>query len=343
MDPDREARDQEEREERRKRWDLRIRNEELYEEGRDGLDTTDVTIRLSDGTELRAHREVLEGQSAFFRNALKPGTFKESFTGVISLPNDPPQAVRAMIEFFYMFRYTVPSDRCFTDLDFADEIFHHLDMLDFVDEVFHHLDMLDIARIYMLDELHENVDNRLTYLIRNRWNYMKDNMFLVFELLDVLDNRMKSAGELVWSSVNYMEAFIEDDVWTKLHEQAPDFIAALQSQSEYRWPLLSCRGSGMFLDRLGGEHSVGMVIHHMKCPSCGLVQEAALGLVKPAMIKCRGYYWYGACGGGRAPSDEYFDVTKDNQRKNKKKRKAKKQQKENKVKRKATKKKNSRG
>ncbi|KAK0621094.1 hypothetical protein DIS24_g11451 [Lasiodiplodia hormozganensis] len=324
MDPDREARDQEEREERRKRRDLRIRNEELYEEGRDGLDTTDVTIRLSDGTELRAHREVLEGQSAFFRNALKPGTFKESFTGVISLPNDPPQAVRAMIEFFYMFRYTVPSGHCFADLDFADEIYHHLDMLDFVDEVFHHLDMLDIARVYMVDELHEYADGKLAYLIYDRWKHMKDNMFLVFELLDALKVGMRSYLRLLWTSVNYMEAFIEDDVWNKLQEQAPSFVTHLKWQSEHRWPLLSCRGSGMFLDRLGGEHSVGM--------------GGALGLVKPSKLMCWDRGW-GRCLAW-APSDEWFDVTKNNQRKKKKKRKAKKQKK---AKRKAMKKKNSRG
>lgn len=233
-----------------------------------------------------------------------------------------------MIEFFYLFTYTVPSDRRFADLDFADEVFHHLDML-------------DIAGVYMLDELHKKADRKLACLIRENWPHMKDNMFVVFELLDALNGWMGSYEALLKGSKKYMEAFIEDDVWNKLQAQAPGFMKRLTWRSGYRWHLQSCRGSGMFLDRLGGENAVGMVIRHMKCPACGLVQEVALGLLKPSKIKCRDYGW-GKCSGW-APKEDWFDVTKDNQRKNKKKRKAKKQKKEKKVKRKATKKKNSRG
>lgn len=37
---------------------------------------SDMKIRLSDGTELFCHRNIVCGQCAFFENALKPGRFK---------------------------------------------------------------------------------------------------------------------------------------------------------------------------------------------------------------------------------------------------------------------------
>ncbi|KAL1633427.1 hypothetical protein SLS58_011087 [Diplodia intermedia] len=68
---------------------------------------SDVTLILSDGSELTCHRIMLRSCD-FFKNALEPGGFQESLTGIIDMKNDPPRAVRRVVEYLYTGDYSLP-------------------------------------------------------------------------------------------------------------------------------------------------------------------------------------------------------------------------------------------
>ncbi|KAK7537159.1 BTB/POZ protein [Phyllosticta citribraziliensis] len=70
---------------------------------------SDLTIRTRDGGELKVHKAIVCTTCAFFKNALKNG-FKESKTGLIEMPNDPPHAVRALVQYCYHHEYPMSKD-----------------------------------------------------------------------------------------------------------------------------------------------------------------------------------------------------------------------------------------
>ncbi|KAK8176424.1 hypothetical protein BC567DRAFT_288330 [Phyllosticta citribraziliensis] len=65
---------------------------------------TDLTVRTSDGGEFHVHKKVVCERSLFFNNALN-GPFKEAASGVIDMPNDPPTAIIALLQFTYKREY----------------------------------------------------------------------------------------------------------------------------------------------------------------------------------------------------------------------------------------------
>ncbi|RDI83874.1 hypothetical protein Vi05172_g6275 [Venturia inaequalis] len=67
-------------------------------------DFSDLTITCQ-GTIFNVHKSVVCFQSRFFRNAVKQGAFKEGETGVVDLPDDSPDAVKAMLQFVYSRAY----------------------------------------------------------------------------------------------------------------------------------------------------------------------------------------------------------------------------------------------
>ncbi|KAL0258081.1 hypothetical protein SLS55_007252 [Diplodia seriata] len=67
---------------------------------------SDVTLILRDGSELTCHRILLRSCD-FFKNALEPGGFQESLTRIIDMKNDPPQAVRKVVEYLYTGDYSL--------------------------------------------------------------------------------------------------------------------------------------------------------------------------------------------------------------------------------------------
>ncbi|KKY13185.1 putative btb poz domain protein [Diplodia seriata] len=68
---------------------------------------SDLRINDSNGLSYNVHRAIVCGQSPVLANACKPEHgFKEATTGTIDLPNDEPEAVKAMLVFLYTGSYT---------------------------------------------------------------------------------------------------------------------------------------------------------------------------------------------------------------------------------------------
>ncbi|KKY13978.1 putative btb poz domain-containing protein [Diplodia seriata] len=65
----------------------------------------DMAIALSNGETIECHRAILCNRSTFFANALKPGRFKEGTTGTVEMLDDPPTAIKALVEFLYTAGY----------------------------------------------------------------------------------------------------------------------------------------------------------------------------------------------------------------------------------------------
>ncbi|KAK8155126.1 hypothetical protein BKA80DRAFT_338100 [Phyllosticta citrichinensis] len=72
---------------------------------------SDLTIRTNDGGEFRVHKNVVCRKCEFFDNAVN-GPFKEAASGIVEMPNDPPTAIAATLQFLYEDRY-----ECFVDKD----------------------------------------------------------------------------------------------------------------------------------------------------------------------------------------------------------------------------------
>ncbi|GME22825.1 hypothetical protein MHUMG1_05827 [Neofusicoccum parvum] len=75
---------------------------EIFESG----EHSDVILRASDGGKFPAHRVVLCGKSAYFKNCLKHN-FKETSTGSFDL-NEDYDTLKAVLEFIYCNCYTLP-------------------------------------------------------------------------------------------------------------------------------------------------------------------------------------------------------------------------------------------
>ncbi|KAK7537160.1 uncharacterized protein J3D65DRAFT_677173 [Phyllosticta citribraziliensis] len=67
---------------------------------------SDLTVRDANGREWKVHKLIVTKGCDFFVRALKGG-FKESRTNVIEMPNDPPSAVKAMLDLLYSEDYAV--------------------------------------------------------------------------------------------------------------------------------------------------------------------------------------------------------------------------------------------
>ncbi|KAE9984460.1 hypothetical protein EG328_008759 [Venturia inaequalis] len=77
-------------------------------------DFSDLTITCQ-GTIFNVHKSVVCFQSRFFRNAVKEGAFKGE-TGVVDLPDDNPDAVKAMLQFVYSRAYGREDPLCNIDM-----------------------------------------------------------------------------------------------------------------------------------------------------------------------------------------------------------------------------------
>ncbi|KAK8230848.1 hypothetical protein HDK90DRAFT_334719 [Phyllosticta capitalensis] len=66
---------------------------------------SDLRICCSDGSVFNVHKMVICAQSAFFKSAIDPCGTNHPTT--LTLGNDDPVAVKALIEYLYKFNYTV--------------------------------------------------------------------------------------------------------------------------------------------------------------------------------------------------------------------------------------------
>ncbi|KAK0645281.1 hypothetical protein DIS24_g8038 [Lasiodiplodia hormozganensis] len=109
-------------------------------------DYCDLRLRLSDDTELKVHRVVLCTQCEFFANAIKPGHFLAN-SSVIDLKNDPPQAIRRLVEFLYTGRYTVNGLRSLPN--------------EYAEFVLAHADVYVVSKLYEVPKLEEEACNAI--------------------------------------------------------------------------------------------------------------------------------------------------------------------------------------
>ncbi|KAL1627758.1 hypothetical protein SLS54_002024 [Diplodia seriata] len=263
------------------------------------LKNSDMTIKLSDGTELQCHRNIVCSQCSFFAKALEPGRFKvrhsfwiatpaasryadewttlqESYTGVVKLPNDPPEAVTALIEFLYTSTYTISKN------------------LDRADQVLFHAEVYEVAKIYGLDDLWEYAESALfVALTWKRPDHFVECIPVLPDLARILsehdpDKKTLVHKELVALTVEQTEAHLRwnHQAWDALND-VPEFMERIADCCKDKWEYRGCRSAGLWLDLWGGDNAVGMVVRFLRCPRCGTVQEQLVGTLIPGTSECK--------------------------------------------------------
>ncbi|KKY13980.1 putative btb poz domain protein [Diplodia seriata] len=213
------------------------------------LKNSDMTIKLSDGTELQCHRNIVCSQCSFFAKALEPGRFKESYTGVVKLPNDPPEAVTALIEFLYTSSYTISKN------------------LDRADQVLFHAEVYEVAKIYDLDDLWGYAESALFIALTwKRPDHFVECIPVLPDLARILsehdpDKKTLVHKELVTLTIEQTEAHLRwnHQAWDALND-VPEFMERIAGGCKDKWEYRGCSSAGIWLDRWGGENAVGVAI-----------------------------------------------------------------------------------
>lgn len=142
-----------------------------------------------------------------------------------------------------------------------------------------------ISEIYLNDYLLICADDRLAWLIRHNWEGV---IPVIPEITATVNARrgIDSDETLYNCARDNKERILEDDVRDALHKEAPGFMQELRDWCQEQWWTESWPSAGRWLDRLGGEYSVGMVYRTLKCPQCGHIQAKAVGLLEKSHLYC---------------------------------------------------------
>lgn len=137
---------------------------------------SDLTLCLQDGTTIKCHRLVMCTQCEFFDVAVKPGQFKvcslsmtmdklhltlhvQESSGNIKLENDPPQAIRSMVEFLYTGKYTTSHK----DLEIPE-----LSPKEYAEAMCNHVDVYIVSVVYRIPELQEMASKSIKLALTDR-------------------------------------------------------------------------------------------------------------------------------------------------------------------------------
>lgn len=165
--------------------------------------------------------------------------------------------------------------------------------LDHADQALFHLDVYNAAIFFQVLELRKWADQILYRLIKTQWTEI---IPVIPELSRELRRRDEedayghpsSLKVLSFYCVKRSSTLLDDDIWTGLHTEAPKFMEFIAGFFEGLWEskrhvLLA----GQWLDRLGGEHAVGLVAGKAKCPGCGVVHTQVFGTVRDELFRCK--------------------------------------------------------
>lgn len=144
---------------------------------------------------------------------------------------------------------------------------------------------MSISTIYLNGDLLDWADYTLSKLIRHNWEGITPVIPEITNKVDWIWGACTNEA-IAESSQHNIERLLEDDMWDALLKEAPGFMQELTEYCDDTWDYLSCPNAGRWLDRLGGEWSIGMVYRTLKCPQCSLVQDRPVGRFKGGYLNC---------------------------------------------------------
>ncbi|KAK0621093.1 hypothetical protein DIS24_g11450 [Lasiodiplodia hormozganensis] len=254
---------------------------------------SDFKVRLSTGQEIGCHRSVVCAQCPFFRQALIPGRFKEGYTQIVSMPHDPPHAVKALLEYMYRGGYSVNESA-----------------LDAPHTLLQHLDVLTIASIYDVPKLGELAQLWLARTIKH--HFLTAALPVLPELLStttVLPPIKKDAAvrrfayALRWHLGAHMRVLVADDgVWAGMWRHARDFMRGRTCFMVCCWR--ERRGdlglAEAWLTRFLGAETARRALRVVKCPKerCGVENGLVFTERLPGKNRCYRCGWTSELVGG---------------------------------------------
>ncbi|KAB2573324.1 putative BTB/POZ domain-containing protein L85 [Lasiodiplodia theobromae] len=247
----------------------------LYKDAENGK-YTDLTLCLSDGTEIKCHRSVICTQCEFFANALKPG-FKES-SGVIHLKDDPPQAIRHMVKFFYTGQYTTTEQ---PENPGPDQTMSHdtpsdnepgptgLPPDEYAKAILAHAEVYIVSIIYRVPKLEDETSKLIKLALE------KDNIIDVFPQLaqaiysGVPDFVCHLRGDLIKYAEQHLVELTSKSLFQRMTSEAPELMEKIMHDlvEENKRKELKLKSKERRIDEL--EQTVSRLRKvDYKCPSC---------------------------------------------------------------------------
>ncbi|EOD49414.1 putative btb poz domain protein [Neofusicoccum parvum UCRNP2] len=173
---------------------------------------SDLTIRLSNGEELKGHRIILCTHCEFFANAVKNGNFKEGQTGVIEMKNDPPGAVKKLIEYLYTEDYKIDQHMNVPMKLAADA------------------EVYAVAVIYMVPELVKLAKNRIEFAFANAFSSQQLQAFpcIVKSICEHVPESDCALQRILYDFAReHFEWLTSPEILKELVEEAPNFMSTL--------------------------------------------------------------------------------------------------------------------
>ncbi|KAL1627686.1 hypothetical protein SLS56_006218 [Neofusicoccum ribis] len=173
---------------------------------------SDLTIRLSNGEELKGHRIILCTHCEFFANAVKHGNFKEGQTGVIEMKNDPPGAVKKLIEYLYTEDYKIDQHMNVPMKLAADA------------------EVYAVAIIYMVPELVKLAKNRIEFTFANAFSSQQLQAFpcIVKSICEHVPESDCALQRILYNFAReHFEWLTSPEILKELVEEAPNFMSTL--------------------------------------------------------------------------------------------------------------------
>ncbi|KAL0258100.1 hypothetical protein SLS55_007272 [Diplodia seriata] len=221
----------------------------------------DMAIALSNGETIKCHRAILCNRSTFFANALKPGRFKEGTTGTIKFLDDPPTAIKALVEFLYTADYkltTVKRKQRYTKKEKQEAS----------------KTLLHIAEVYAVAAVYD-----VPQLMRRMHGYFHAFYALVPHLssfpraLSHIYNWVAESMCLIRRDENFLKAcmrhfYKSEKTRNEVDQLVPDFLPHLD---KYAWKFMedNCN-SWAHVWLCGVRHVIGSTVEncHCICPRC---------------------------------------------------------------------------
>lgn len=169
------------------------------------------------------------------------------------MPNDPPHAVTALLEFFYKGGYTLDAD------------------LDICDNLLFHIDVMNVAAVYRVELLEDIGAGRIYSCLNNSWEDVIPiipEIFSMFEQLHSPDRSAWSAhmlNALFDGAIDHADLLLETETWESLWKHTPKFMEGMTRRVEEGWfhQSRNMRTAKEWLTKALGAEALRVV----KCPN----------------------------------------------------------------------------
>ncbi|KAF4312252.1 hypothetical protein GTA08_BOTSDO12390 [Botryosphaeria dothidea] len=206
----------------------------LFESGR----YSDMIVRCSDGTDYHVHKSVVYTQCKLFANAAD-GSFQES-SGLVTLANDPPAAIRALLQHLYGIEYTEDPDTAL---------------------VVHHARVYTIGEIYQVPELKTLAAARFreaASFVRVNYEDLAQAIKEIYESTPTGDRTLRDAARDV--VMEKLDELISDDAFMHTLEEVGAFAMLL---SRALWEKMN-----KMKEKMQEMVAKGKITPHFECPGC---------------------------------------------------------------------------